>query len=442
MKRLLILLLVAISSPAFAVDYYWSTIVGGNEFKDSTPSGVCSKVQADLSDGFASYRFTGKVSDTLAYCQKYRLSDGANLGSLSINRFGDGCTSPAVYNSTTGGCEVPEAARCAALAGASKAFSKSGNAPDGYMKVLQIGGKSTAVQSTEGCFSGCMASTSDQKCTTKVSGAYLCKGTAYYSGQTCDAAGAPGVDDSSTSEYPQTSETNETKPCNYTTNADGTQSCTSEKNSEKEGQVCGVVSATGAKICVDKQPSKNGLSIATTVKTDSATGDKTKTDTATTTTCNAIKTCTSTSTTVTTVIKSNGSVSSTCQGANCPDKNTNPDGDGDGFGDCATGDCGEGGDGDGGPSKPGLDDVDDYQTTTQKFYNSVNNSPVVKAVDSISAPITGTAPNMRTGSLSAIGGASLDFSIMTQLKPIIDDVLSGVMKAFWCFVAVMIFLAA
>ncbi|MCY1290476.1 hypothetical protein D9M70_396230 [compost metagenome] len=199
--------------------------------------------------------------------------------------------------------------------------------------------------------------------------------------------------------------------------------------------------------------SKNGLQIATVVKTETTADGKTKTtktDTATTTKCTGVNQCTSSTTTVTTttVTGSGGtteSVSSTCKGANCPDKSTNPDGDGDGLGDCATGDCqdGLGGEGEGGGfGGPEFEEVDDYQTTTQKFYDSVKASPLIVALDSISAPTTGVAPNLQTSSLAALGGASLDFGIITDLAPIIKDVLSAVMKAFWCFVALIIFLMA
>lgn len=202
-----------------------------------------------------------------------------------------------------------------------------------------------AVKSDAGCLGGCMASTADQKCTTKVNGPYFCQGTAWFDGQTCDVAGTPGVDSSSSAQYPQTEDTKETKPCNYQVAADGTKSCVATENTEKEGQVCGTVSSTGQQICVDKQPSKNGLSIATVVKTETladGTSKTTKTDTATVTKCTGILDCKTSTTTVTTVSNGNGTVSSSCKGDNCPDKNTNPDADGDGFGDCVKGPCGEG----------------------------------------------------------------------------------------------------
>ncbi|QOF84718.1 hypothetical protein IG194_30090 [Pseudomonas sp. ADPe] len=86
--------------------------------------------------------------------------------------------------------------------------------------------------------------------------------------------------------------------------------------------------------------------------------------------------------------------------------------------------------------------MDDYQTTTQKFYDTVKSSPIATAVGNISAPDTGTAPTLTTPALQALGGTSLDYGIIRDLKSTIDDVLQPTMRAFWCFVAVMIFLLA
>lgn len=89
-----------------------------------------------------------------------------------------------------------------------------------------------------------------------------------------------------------------------------------------------------------------------------------------------------------------------------------------------------------------MGEVDSYQVTTQKFYDRVTSSPIASAVPNISVPSGGTAPNFTTGGLEALGGASLDFSIIETLFDGVKSVLSAVMKAFWCFVAVFIFLNA
>lgn len=439
MKRLIFLFLILPLSSVFAEDYYWTNDNDNTHYSsaidacrnDKTPYvGTAHKVSQDSPDRY--------------WCNA--LAQGnPNYFLGNVYRHGNSCPAGTTYSAETGECKSDNPC----LNKPPMHFSKSGTAPDGYMQVVTVGGKPKAVQSTEGCFGGCLASTTDQKCTTKTSGPYFCRGTAYFSGQAC-AAGSPGVDQSESSTRPEPQVTTEDKPCNYTTNADGTQSCTSTKSTEQEGQVCGTVSATGQQICVDKQPTKNGVDIATNVSTKTntdGTKETTKTDTATTTKCDGILSCTTSVTKVSTTVKTdaNGKTTSatgSCTGANCPDKNTNPDGNGDGFGDCVSGDCGDGDGEGGGPSLPGLDDVDSYQTTTQKFYDKVKASPVATSVNAIAVPDNGAPPNFKTGSIAFLGGVSLDFGIIGQLWAGVADVLHLVMKAVWCFVAVVIFLMA
>ncbi|MGC4009518.1 MAG: hypothetical protein QM805_11350 [Pseudomonas sp.] len=329
---------------ANAADYYWYVKGSGAINKFPTPRAGCDQGLIDWKKIYPTGIETSfvKISDTEWSCGFRSSPTGNNYTTYYFVRGGDNCPAGLKFNPATGQCEGN---KCATLNGSSRAFSKSGTAPDGYLTLVSGTGKPLAVAQTAGCFDGCMASTADQKCTAKTSGAYFCRGTAYFDGQSCDTAGTPGVDESSSAEYPQTSQTDETKPCTYVTNPDGTQSCTSSKTTDKEGQICGTVSATGKQICIDKAPSKNGVSFDINIKTETDSGGNqvtTKTTTATTTTCSDIKVCTSSTTTVTTTTNGNGATSSTCKGANCPDKNTNPDGNGDGFGDCVGGGCGEG----------------------------------------------------------------------------------------------------
>lgn len=459
MKRLLFVLLLFFSANSFAVDYYWrlapagSLVSGSSNKQYISATAACDAVPALWIGG--AWTATGVVisltrnSDIKFSCIiQIKNSSGtlASSSAFAIDRYGDSCPSGTVFDPVAGQCKSP----CADKNATSRPFSKSGTAGDNYM-TLTSGPKPVAIASQVGCFDGCMASTADQKCTTKTTGAYFCRGTAWFDGQSCAATGTPGVDSSSSSAYPDSQQTTDTKPCNYTTNADGTQSCTSSTGTEKEGQICGTVSATGAKICVDKPPSKQGLDITTNVKTETdANGNKTttKTDTATTTKCSDIKSCTSTSTTVTTVTKTDGngkttSVTGSCTGANCPDKNTNPDGNGDGFGDCASGDCGDG-EGEGGaPGVPEFDDVDDYQVTTQKFQDRLYGSPIGSAVSNLSFPEGGGSPPVLVSDpIAFLDGAVLDLSVIQQLKPYVEGMLSGLFKAVWCVVALVIFLMA
>ena len=334
---------------------------------------------------------------------------------------------------------------CAGKTGGSQKFAKSGTSGDGYGSI--VGGFVVAPQS--GCFSGCAVSTADQKCTGKTSGSYSCRGTAYFSGKSCSSSGTGTEVQDNTANLPKPEPlvVVEDKPCVYSTSGDS-QVCVSEKSNEKEGQYCGTVD--GVKFCTDTKPTKNGIKIDTTVKTvTNPDGSKvtTKTDVATKTTCSGAGQCTSTSTTTTTTTNTNSGGDTTgttgsCTGESCPDENTNPDGDGDGFGDCTGTDCGDGAGGDGELIKPELEEVDSYQETTAKFYNRVNNAPLFSAVANIHAPIVGTAPTLVSAPIAALGGASLDLSFIDELKPILSSILSFVMKAVWCLLALVIFLSA
>jgi hypothetical protein len=140
-------------------------------------------------------------------------------------------------------------------------------------------------------------------------------------------------------------------PCKFTLDPQGLSVCGSSVATSKEGTTnCGTFN--GVFSCSTVKPSSKGISLLTKIKTDTETEPGKKIETTTKTqvasTCEGAKkeTCTTKSTTITSITKTNvstgekESVTGTCIGANCPDKNGNPDADGDGFGDC-TKDCGE-----------------------------------------------------------------------------------------------------
>lgn len=296
-------------------------------------------------------------------------------GSIVITQY-DTC------NGVRGPCPV-ETDPCAVKLGGSQKFTKSGTSGDGYGSI--VSGYIVAPQS--GCFGGCAVNTSDQKCTGKTSGSYLCRGTAYFSGQSCSSSGTGSTVQDNTAQDPPPNPqvTVEDKPCVYSASGD-TQTCTSEKSNEKEGQYCGTVN--GVKTCVDSKPTKDGISIQTTVKTETKPdGSKvtTKTDVATKTNCTGAGQCSSTSTTTTTTTNTDSSGATTgttgsCTGEACPDKNTNPDGDGDGFGDCTGTDCGDEA-GEGGASDFYQPGDDTYASVIESFADSVSQIPVVAGVD-------------------------------------------------------------
>lgn len=372
-------LILFFSSSANAEDYYW---IIGSSTSLQFPSAVAAMTHLETQNPTVRFEPYNQTESSWGY-RTYRKSDGGYTGFGSINRRGSGCTAPKVLNPETGGCEAPpepEPDLCAAKGGSSFNFSKSNSQADNYVTVNNGFG----IPNTEACYGGCAASTTDQKCTIQTSGAYRCAGTAYYTGSKCTTA--PNVDFSDFQDRPQPETTTDETPCQYIQGPDGVLRCDSEFTTQKEGQYCGEVN--GVKTCVDSKPTKNGVNIKTEVKTETkpdGSTTTTKTDTATHTKCTGANQCTSTTTTTKTVIEkdANGktnSVKGTCTGPACPDKNTNPDGDGDGFGDCITGDCAaeEGGSGEG-----WYESKDDsYASVLGDFRDRVAALPVVTGITS------------------------------------------------------------
>lgn len=359
---------------------YWGRYVTDHH---STPLLACKQ--------YGSYMQVGNINPTYASCYNNTPPSGYvfNVSLFTATcPFGDNgttCNSSCNAPSTlvNGQCVAPPDNPCAVKTGGSQKFTKSGTSGDGYGSV--VGGFVVAPQS--GCFGGCAVSTVDQKCTGRTSGQYTCRGNASFSGQACASSGSGSEiqDNTANDPKPDPQILLEDKPCVYSSSGD-TQSCTSEKSNEKEGQYCGTVN--GVKTCVDSKPTKDGISIQTTVKTETKPdGSKviTKTDVATKTNCTGAGQCSSTSTTTTTTTNTNSSGATTgttgsCTGEACPDKNTNPDGDGDGFGDCTGTDCGDEA-GEGGASDFYQPGDDTYSSVIEAFADSVSQIPVVAGVD-------------------------------------------------------------
>ena len=374
-------LIALFSSSAFA-DYYWT--ISGTGGKWPSAVAACQAVYPRFK------RVDMAANGRSAQCV-YRYGDNDDRDYLytSTYRNGTACTAPKTYNSATGACDDPPPdPGCGGKAGTSGPFSKGGTAPDGYMVI--VAGRGAQKQS--GCFNGCVANTADQKCKTKTNGVYLCKGTAWYTGESC--ASEPPVDSSDNSDPPAIESKDDSKPCIYSASGDK-QVCTSTKTSDKDGQSCGTVN--GVPKCISTNPSSDTNTVTTEVSsTTNPDGSKntTKTDTATRTQCSGMLDCKSGTTTSTTNTSTdaNGNVTgstSTCKGSSCADKNTNPDGDGDGLGDCIE-NCGEGQGGAGDWYKPGEDT---YESVITDFANKVKSVPAVSGVSGfLSYSPTGACP--------------------------------------------------
>lgn len=428
MRRLILVFLLFFSIEASA-DYYW-TISGTGGQWPSAPA-ACQAVYPRFK------RVDMAANGRSAQCV-YRYGDNDDRDYLytSTYRNGTACTPPKTYNSATGACDdPPPPPTCSGKAGTSTAFSKTGTAPDAYMALSN--GYGAPVQS--GCFGGCLASTADQKCVTKTTGAYGCRGTAWFTGAACGTE--PGVDSSSSSESPDPETKTDTQPCVYST-VSGKQVCTSTKTSDSEGQTCGTVN--GVVKCVAKKPTSDTSTVTTevekTVNPDGST-KTTKTDTATRTQCTGMKDCKSGSTTSTTSTSTDaqGNVTgstSTCKGSSCADKNTNPDGDGDGLGDCVE-NCsnGEGGV----TTMPELEDVDDYGTTFSKFYDRAMASPIASSLGGLSFATSGSCPNVSYHT-ELVG--TIDSSSFCQLAPDLLSKLRYLFLACWAWAAIRLFMTA
>lgn len=430
----LLFLVLPFSASASYITYYTLSPPWDENARGATPLDACKTYNPNPN---ATYRFNGQCYRTIWGSESFIGYAVANTNiHCPFGNTGLTCNASCDLPKTMvdGQCVTPPEDPCLSKNGQSQAFTKSGSSGDGYGTVS--GGYVAGVQSA--CFGGCAVSTADQKCVGRVSGLYTCRGTAYYSGSKCSTTGAGTEIQENTSQDPPPvpQVITDNKPCVYSGTGD-TQTCTSSEGSEKEGQYCGTVN--GVKKCVDSKPTKNGIDIQTTFKTETQPdGSKTttKTDVATKTTCTGAGQCSSTSTTTTTTTKIDGngkttSVTGSCTGEACPDKNGNPDGDGDGFGDCVGDDCGDSGGGS--VEAPELEEQPGYGDSLQTYFDDIQGAPIVQAVTAISLPSGGNCPIYSAtidyvGTVSTATACDLASNLLTPLHYLF--------LAIWAFVAV------
>jgi hypothetical protein len=449
---LILLTLTSVASASTLKTWQQEWSLGGAAWKrgfasavDACLPGAAYNIQANnarcsgRSDG-GSYLST--YTETCAY------GDNSGSGLTSGIKCNTSCPSPSTM--VNGQCVAPPPADpCAASAGSSQPFTKSGTSGDGYGTVS--GGFVTGTQSA--CYGGCAVNTADQKCTGRVSGSYSCTGTAYQTGQSCSTSGTGTEvqDNVAQTPRPDPNVITENTPCVYSGSGD-TQTCTSTDSSEKEGQYCGTVN--GVKTCVDSKPTKDGIEISTTVVTTTnpdASTTVVKTDVATKTNYTGAGESTSTSATTTTTTTTNGtgvttSVTGSCTGAGCPDANANPDADGDGFGDCNGTDCGTdeftSPGGFVGPdtvdAMPVLEQVPTYAETFATFKQRVADAPLVAGLSNITVPSGGSCD---IGSANLFGG-SISFNHFCTIAPTILSGLTYLFLAIWAWAAIRLFFTA
>lgn len=494
MRRILFVLLLLVSSRIFADDYYWiSSFINSSVHYQSASAACYGSIAAyNALGGNYTYSFNYLIrnSDADFTCSIRRNWPEGSSDTVggSVRRGGDGCPSDTVYDSTLGECKAP--------AGNDYEFCNNTNA-DSASPMVWVSGQCVEIWRQEnehkckylakrdggsvskvsihldsvenGPIDGRTVAYPNISCSINVKSSQ-CTVNADGKGSECVVDGiftggmGGGIDDPKAQDChtlggceapdltPKTDTNNQ--PCNYSAGSDGSQSCTSKQETKTSGsQNCGT--ANGVFSCDWKAPTSKGIDISTNISTSTnADGSTTsvKTDVSTKTVCTDMNVCTSSTTTTKTTTTKDGngvvtSTQSTCSGSACgtgsasngSGTGSGGTGEGEGGGDCVTAEeCSDGSS----PDTPKLDNVDDYQTTTQKFYDTVKSSPIATAVGNISAPDTGAAPTLTTPAIQALGGVSLDYGIIRDLKSTIDDVLQPTMKAFWCFVAIMIFLMA
>jgi hypothetical protein len=333
----------------------------------------------------------------------------------------------------TGECIEDDPDICAAKRDTSEPFSRLGMAPDPYMTISAgTDGKKWQHPRTEACLSGCVASTVDQKCTTRVTGSYVCRGTARYTGDQCAEGSGPAPVDTTTDPLPDPTVTQKTEPCVYVETATGFE-CQSMATWEHEGQHCGEYN--GVPTCTgQKQPRANEVVVDTEITTEQQPDGSTvttKTDTATTTDCKGVDDCTTDKTVTVTKTKTdaNGNTTTTeqqCTGSACPGAN-GPGGEGE-----------EGEEG-GEFSAPELGEQGSFGDALEGFSERVGNAPLIAAVSRLGIHGSGSCsfPSFTVPMLGTLSFDAMCANAASWFAP-----LYTLMLALWAFVAVRTFMEA
>jgi hypothetical protein len=349
---------------ASAAEYYWKYETGsfglqlnqtGVQF--SSPSSACSKVEDLTRQGYPvilSKSSSSPVPAGSSYLFTCTVKGSNSQGTVSttaqttFRRYGDTCPPSTSFNPLTGNCEGDP---CLPKKDQPQPVKKGGIKGDGWLTIIhsKTTNSNYYIYPPVACYQGCAVNIDSKlTCTVDTAHQYRCGGTGKYNGTTCSSQN-PNTDPDPDGNAPEPEVKNEKDECVYGT-VNGVTSCVKRNKSESEGVFGGPGTICAGQGCTGKDPKSKEDKIDTKITTSpNASGgiDTVKTDTKTVTTCVANATnCTTTTTVKTTTTKAdaNGNVTSTtgtCKGAQCAD-NTNPDADGDGFGDCSGDDCGEG----------------------------------------------------------------------------------------------------
>ena len=430
-----------------AEDYYWTvgSSPGSTHAKHSRPEPACLEYLDGASDLVAldHIEFITQSDGIIrGHCyvrmRNGTITDTPYANTFTIRRFGNGCANPTVYNSETKSCETPED-QCSDKEGQSDPFSKSGPRGDGYYTTVKVGGQTLGVTPDSACYSGCTVNL-NQSCVYSISAdKYICTGTAYYTGTSCDS-GTPAVESDNVQREPDPEITNKEEPCVYVQDAEGRQTCVSKSTLDKEGQNCGTAGPAGSEQvrCFPKQAELDEKKTETEVKEEpTPDGGKviTKTDVHTETKCQGDKTnCTTTTTTTTTTTKKDGSGSTTSTNVVCKGPKCGTDGKGGGGGGGGTG---EDGSDEGTVAGPELGEVSGFGEATSDFISGVQGTPLMTAINGIG--LSGGGSCSFPSATTMIGTISFN-SICTNSNWL--DPLYYVFLAIWAFLSVRVLMSA
>ncbi|MGX5724804.1 hypothetical protein ACWKWZ_07185 [Metapseudomonas otitidis] len=498
--RLLFALLPALfslySSPASAYWYFGS-------YTGATPLATCSKALGLPNSTYRNptikpLPIPAGTSTVMCYYEEYSTTYGWSKNGIGITNTLEQCKPPSAYDPNTGGCTTPvanvgsrcgdmdvtgypkiinTAGECVQAARADiAAFCKFHGQDEGYKDstlkdvLVQKDPNGNPIQPTDTAQFGCTVKVTGANCTTPPptetcadgvcvvkERSAVCTLNVHHTGEVFNNKADPGVLANARCVSgdclpPPPKQETKSEPCTYVSTGANSVACVSSQFFTKEGQSqCGTVN--GVLTCKNDMPKpiSGGIRISTEVKTEALPdgGTKTtKTDKRTDTKCTgmALVNCISGVTTSSTVTVKDGkgnvvSTTGSCTGKSCPDKNTNPDSDGDGFGDCVGGDCSTGeGDGTatGGLTTPELDEAPEYADSVQKYIDRLSNAPIAKALKGITVPSGGTCS---IGSAQTFFG-SIDFSSFCSSAPQLLNGLRYLFLAIWAWAAIRLFFTA
>lgn len=323
-------------SIANAEDYYWQGTYQSTIYRGQNAASVCQQIPWTNQYVYESLTIT---SPTTAKCISKRASDGYTA-SVSISRFGTGCTPPLILDPSTSSCAPPKEDPCKSTDGVliNHKHKEGDLSPDGT--ILNRKGQPSTL-----CQGSCTYTTpANEGCYTYRNNApsgIFCNYSYRGNGTSCTAS--PDAPEAAPAPAVNTPQSESKKECtNKVEDAEGRihYTCTDTSKFQDPGSMnCGTVN--GVFGCSKKASGNDPKLVEKDTKQDvtqevKIDGSKTTdtTTTTTTTTCVGIGACSTTNTTnkntnVTNADGSSGGQSGTCTGDNCgkgdSDGNGTPD---------------------------------------------------------------------------------------------------------------------